>query len=342
MRIQGQLSITIAITLLALSILATPAHAIIIDGSRFGGCVIATDKGALQDADCDKAPDPFDNCPLTPNLDQIDRDHNGIGDACDLIIEEIRIEPETPQQGRSMVVHVALLNNRAYPMHNMVVKAEVPALGVAASEDVPVIGPGERLRKELIMRVPDCAPAKFTDVAVMAEYPFSPGQKEVFSQVVKVPVVSGGTCSQETGSDKTVVTIMEVQDVDPIQGALYPFTIKNMQSESKAYVLSVTGTEQWGAAEVHPGTVIIVPGGESREGAIQVWAQPGVVGRRSFTFTVQAKDDTKQIVLLATVPQQAGSGPAQGQAILWAILIFVLIALVIAGAIIAVRKQKRK
>ena len=332
------------ILVIALLIAATSAHAIIVDGSKFGGCVIATEQGALQDADCDKAPDPYDNCPLTPNPDQLDRDHNGIGDACDLLIEEIKIEPDTPMQSRSMVVAISLVNNRAYPMRNLVVKTEVPKLGLAASEDLPLIGPGERVRKELVMRVPDCAPTTFTDVAVMAEYPFSPGQKEVFSQALKVPIVSGGTCSKETGSDKTVVDILEVQDVDPLNGAVYPFTIKNMQDESKAYVLSVDGIDQWGAAEIHPGSVIIVPGGESREGAVQIWAQPGISGKRSFTLTVQAKDDTKQVMLLASIPEAVQNQPASGQAIIWAIIVLVLIGLVVAGAVVSRKKshQSRK
>jgi len=39
---------------------------------------------ALEDSDGDEIPDVFDNCPFVANPDQLDSDHNGVGDACDL------------------------------------------------------------------------------------------------------------------------------------------------------------------------------------------------------------------------------------------------------------------
>jgi hypothetical protein len=310
--------------------LLAPAHALAYGQPGFGGCMIATGQGALADADCDRAPDPFDNCPLTPNAAQSDVDKNNIGDACDLIIEEIRIEPEQPMQGRSMVMHVSLINNRAYPMRNIVVKAEAPTLNMNDRQDMHVVGPGERIRAELVMRVPECAPTRSTQFVAIAEYPYAPGQNEIFSQGVRAAIASSGLCGGIETSDKTIVDIMELQDVDAERGALYPFTIKNMQEESRAYVLSVDA-EPWGAVELNPGSVIVVPAGGAREGAIQVWARPGVSGRQTMTFTIQAKDDVKQVVLMANVPDpitpvQYGPPPL--------IILGTLIALVVIGGIV--------
>jgi hypothetical protein len=327
------------LALVIFALVATPAHAIYPGDPGFRGCVIATSNGALPDVDCDRTPDPFDNCPFVANPDQVDRDSNGIGDACDLVIDEINVEPETPIQGRSMLTTVSVFNARAYPMRNLIVKVEVPKLGLVGSEEVSLIKPGERITREIVVRIPDCAPTKLTDVAVMVDYPFAPGQKEVFNQLLKVPVVQGQTCTGGVVDDTTVVNIIEMQDVDPQSGALYPFTIHNNQQESKAYVLSVKGIEDWGGAEINPGTVIVVPPGESRDGALQVWAYPGVSGQHSFTFTVQARDDAKQIILLANVPKAAQPPVSPSAQLFFGLLGFLGLLFLIAAILMFVKRK---
>jgi hypothetical protein len=265
---------------------------------------------------------------LTTNQEQGDVDQNGIGDACDLLISEISIEPETPMQGRSMIVSVALTNNRPYAMQNMVLKSEVPKLGMAISEDLPAIPAGERIRRELVMRVPECAAIKPVDVAIIAEYPVALDQKEVFSHLLRLPIQESGQCSKDPQNDRTTVEILELQDVTG-QGAVYPFTITNSQAESRAYVLNVDGLGDWGDATIYPGSVVVVAPGETSEGAVQLFVKDSTAkGKRSFTFTVQSRDESKQVTLTASIPERVVPSKPSWSFALGVAAFFVLIVVV--------------
>ncbi len=332
--------------LMALVLVNSVFAAVSTDPNLFRGCVIANPNGPgqLDDTECDRVPDVFDNCPLTPNTEQIDRDGNGIGDMCDLVIDEVLIEPEMPMQGRSMIVTVWLMNNRAYPMNNMIVKAEVPKLGIATNDDIPVIMPGERASVELVMRVPDCAPLAFTDVVAIAEYPFAPGQKEVFYAPLKVPIVESGKCPYMNTIDRTIVDILDIQDVLPGIPATYPFTIKNMESESKAYILTMDGLEGWGYAEIYPGSVVVVPAGQVAEGAVKVHAYRGVAPeQKSFVLTVSARDDISQVMLLADIKDEQGQVyAAPSSRLIFGILTFAIVILLIMMFVLFMRNSHKK
>lgn len=319
---------------LALLFVMPAAVAIYPGDPGFRGCVMLLPDGQFQDSDCDDVPDIADNCPLAPNHAQSDVDRNGLGDLCDLVIDEITIEPEEPMQGRSVLVKVGLFNNRPYPMRNMVVKVEIPKLGQVSSEQLPVVRPGERIVEEVLLRIPECAPSTLTDFVAIVEYPFAPSEKEIFSRAVRVPVTMSGTCPHDPGNELTIVDITELQDVHPENGAVYPFTIKNNWPDSRAYVLTVQGHESWGSVSIEPSSVIVVPPGGTREGVLHVFGYEGQTGDRSFSLTVQARDDAKQVILRASLPEESRTTPQwPGSQLLIGILVFLgilgLIALVI-------------
>lgn len=331
--------------ILALALLATPVAAVYPGDPGFRGCVMLTEDGQFDDSDCDKVPDIADNCPLTHNPDQFDMGRNGIGDACDLIISSLRIEPETPIQGRSIVATVQVMNNRAYRVNDLAVRLEVPRLGLYATERISAIDPGRIATKELIVRLPDCAPLQATDIVAIVEHTYAPRQVEVFSAAVRVPVAASGNCAIDNPSaDRTIVDIIEAQDVNSVEGALYPFTIKNNEAESKAYVLSIDGLEAWGYGEIYPGSVIVIPPGEARDGAIRVWSYPEWTGRQSFTFTVQARDDAKQQLLVADItppPQEIQQVPA-GTRLLLGVLAFILVGALLVAFLFYAKRHKKK
>ena len=53
------------------------------DDITFNNCVLNDRSDTFSDRDHDGVPDNIDNCPDTPNPDQLDTDGDGIGDACD-------------------------------------------------------------------------------------------------------------------------------------------------------------------------------------------------------------------------------------------------------------------
>lgn len=317
---------------MVLLILVPFSHALSPGDPGFRGCVMLIPEGQFDDTDCDDVPDVVDNCPLSANHEQADVDANGLGDACDLVIDEIVIEPAEPMQGRSVLVKIGIFNNRPYEMRNMIAKVEVPRIGITASEHLRPVRPGERTVQEVLLRIPVCAPPQLTEFVAIAEYPVAPGEKEVFSNVLTVPVRQSGACPHDPGSSRTVVDIVELQDVHPEKGAVYPFTIKNNWPESKAYVLTTKGHESWGTVTIEPGSVIVVPAGGTREGLLHLFAREGQSGEKGFTLTVQARDDIEQVLLQAKIPQPPRKDPA-GSQLLVGLLAFLgilgLIALVI-------------
>lgn len=317
--------------LLSSSIMAYPQRV----EPSFGGCYISTGHGLLDDLDCDKVPDFVDNCVLVPNPDQMDQTMNGLGDSCDLVIDDIKVEPGIALQGRSMITTIKLTNYREYDMRNLVVKAESNTLGIGDHVIIDVASLATK-EAEVIMRVPDCAAPGEYDLFVTIEYPYTSGKKEVFIRGVKIKVQESGLCAPL--ATQTIIDINEIQDVHPIEGAYYPFVIKNNEMFSKAYTLSIEGIEAWGNAQIEPGTRIIVPAGETREGAIHVLANEGVTGKQSFFLIIASDDDAKQVPLLADIPDPIIS-PNKITFFNWLTTTLIVIAIII---IIVLVIQKKK
>ncbi len=58
----------------------------------------------VADGDVDGIPDSIDNCVAVPNPDQVDTNHNGIGNACELCCPLLTIEPELTADDRGTLV----------------------------------------------------------------------------------------------------------------------------------------------------------------------------------------------------------------------------------------------
>lgn len=305
----------------------------------FGGCYISTGKGLLDDLDCDKVPDYIDNCPHANNPAQWDQTGNGLGDACDLVINIVDPEPPVVLQGRTFITNVDITNYREYEMRNLRLKVEVATLGISETYYLPNVLPGQSAYEEAILRIPVCAWPGEHRVDAIIEYPYAAGHKEVLIESVTIAVDVSGACPMEpTTSDKTVVDVLEIQDIHP-DGGVYPYTITNNEGYGKAYVLSIEGTEPWGYSQIEPRTLVYVPAGESREGALTIWANEGYEGEFGFILTIQARDDIKQLPLLADIVEEVETSPLTQ--LQWAFAGIIIVAiLLILIVLLIVRKVK--
>jgi hypothetical protein len=296
----------------------------------FGGCYIATaENQVLQDSDCDKVPDIVDNCPFTPNPDQADQNNNGIGDACDLVVDKIVLDPSVVLEGRAFTATATLTNNRAYDLRNLKLTFQVPELGLEQTEYVDTIKTGQQVHYEFFLRTPNCAATKDYDLVLFVEWPKSPGVQESFHVAGKMGLKGSENCSALGPTDQgtSVINILDIQDVDPTLGGAYPFTIVNNEAESQAYVLSVDGTDDWGSYQIEPRSLIVVPAGESQTGVLTIFANPGATGEHGFSLTLRSKNDAKQVMLTARIKQLEPG--MSGRA-------FVQLAIFVVGAIILV------
>ncbi|MBR9702636.1 hypothetical protein GOV10_01245, partial [Candidatus Woesearchaeota archaeon] len=163
--------------------------------------------------------------------------------------------------------------------------------------------------------------------------PYTAGKKEVFVQSIFVAVEQSGNCPMEpTVNDKTIIDIIEIQDVDPETGAVYPFAITNNEAYDKMYVFSIDGTEPWGYSQIEPRTLVLVPAGETHEGAVRIWANEGYDGEYSFLMTIQADDDIKQVALLADINIQPDEWTTT-KILLWIFGVLVVLAIIVTAAI---------
>ncbi len=267
----------------------------------FGGCYIAgVNQPMVADLDCDSIPDPNDNCPLVPNPGQEDQTGNGRGDACDLYLEQATIDPAAVPDGRAFTLRLRLLNYRPIPVRNAELIVEVPALQLHARDTLSPLTPGEAAEKEFLLRVPPCAPPGDYTVVLTVRVPLEPGNDERFSTTAVLHVVPSGYCTPPGPQDRqSIMTILDLQDVDPETGATYPFTIENHESYDQTYVVTVAGLEDWGSFQIEPRSLFIVPAGQTRKGELHVFANADAAGERSFTVTVRSRTDTERTVLTA-------------------------------------------
>ncbi len=281
-------------------------------------CAISTGHGLLQDLDCDKVPDIYDNCP-NYNPDQADQDRDGLGDACDAYIAEAELQPSSVACGQAVLATATIVNNKQVPFKGRV-KLFVKGLNIEASQNLE-LRPGSAFKAELTLRTPFQAEPGPYQAALVLEEGFNTGARSVALLNLDVYSCKG----KERNS---FVHVIEMQDVRPGGVATFPIKIVNNDSRAKSYSIVVKGLEEVATYSLDPGSVVIVPGKGEETVYLTVQAYKVKEGSKSFILEVSSGKDKEQEVLVLDVKEEERSDRATlGLAILALALLATLLLL---------------
>ncbi|MBW2967849.1 hypothetical protein KY362_05165, partial [Candidatus Woesearchaeota archaeon] len=146
---------------------------------------------------------------------------------------------------------------------------------------------------------------------------------------------------------KTVITVgAQSQDLTQGEGgAIYPVTFTNSGSESKTYVVSVTGADEWATVKISPLQTVTVGPDESKSVYVFVAAKE-TAEPAEHMFTVDVKDSAgnvvKQIPMSANVLEGEDSGESSTglkKALEIGLIVLVVILIVVALIVVFTRKK---
>ncbi|HII71148.1 TPA: hypothetical protein HA265_00135 [Candidatus Woesearchaeota archaeon] len=277
-------------------------------------------------------------------------------------IKDINLDPsDEVEAGRSVRVLVNLKNYGQLDEDDVKVEFAIPELGIKALPDYLDIESGEsETTEELYLRIPVCTEAGQYQGQVKVSYDDGDEVEveDVLLNIVDSPTGCGLDDDEDSSDDddsepqqpqqpqppvaqqKTVITVgAQSQEVVAGEGgAIYPLTFTNSGSDTKTYVVSVTGADDWATVKISPLQTVTIGPGESKSVYVYVSAkETAAPGEHMFSIEVKdaAGNPVKQIPLSASVVAGEGSDAAAEKSGLRKALEIGLIVLVVILVIIA-------
>jgi hypothetical protein len=281
-------------------------------------------------------------------------------------IKDVDVDPASEvEAGRSLRVLVDLKNYGQQDEDDIKIEFSIPELSLKALPDYVDIEAGEtKVSEELYLRIPVCTkPGQYTG---QVKVTYDEGD-EVETQNVYVNVVESKACAKESttttpaknesttptttkpaAQEKTVITVgAQSQDLTQGEGgAIYPVTFTNSGTESKTFVVAVTGTDNWATAKISPLQTVTVGAGESKSVYVYVSAKE-TADAGQHLFTVDVKDASgnvvKQIPMTANVKEKATkseSSTGLKKALEIGLIVLVVILIIVALIVVFTRKKE--
>lgn len=279
-------------------------------------------------------------------------------------IKSVDLDPSTAiEAGRSVRALVDVKNYGQMTEDDVKIEFLVPELSLKSLPDYVSLDADEtKVSEELYLRIPACADAGQYNGQVKLSY--DDGDETVTKNVV-IEVTDSPVCPKnqpvqptqptqptqpeqpKPAVEKTVITVGTTsQDLTRGEGgAIYPITFTNSGTETKTYVVGVTGADDWATVKISPLQTVTVGAGESKSVYVYLSAkETSEAGEHMFTVDVKdaSGNVVKQIEMSGNVVEPAADAKDSGslkKALEIGLIVLVVILIVVALIVFLTRKK---
>ncbi len=309
-------------------------------------CNIVSVEGNMPDADCDGVTNALDNCPMVNNPDQLDTNRNGIGNACDKLIEEIIVTPDIHiWQGNIAHISVKVNNNHDATLRDVKISIANKDLQYDASEVLPVFPAGEVAVLDFWLTVPKCATPKTYSLTIQSAFQDpSTKVKVIESSTQQIVVEKNNVCGVKDGAlDNTIIQVFNKVELDRGESTLMPINIVNLDPSQKTYQMAIVDLGATGTWRIDPATSMIIPGGHDSTSYLYLQAERfAEPGEHLIYLTVTSGTQKTSIPIHLYVRGTLAQNSNFFVVFLQAFLIFLVMLLIVIAIVLAIKLHNKK